>query len=457
MPNLVTLRTRRRSEKRARLEEDSDAESRGRAEADEEAEAQDDEEDDDDDEEADEDEEDEDDEEEEAVPTRRSRTRSRRARASSGESDTVYDGDTVEIDGRDYRIENDALVLPIDEAGERKIDAQGRLLGGRSYRVSPFTLPMRDDPERLYMLSIDVARASGFRDSAYFFRKNPLLHKIVLTFEEKDHLIATGRISGQLRARNVTMIAARSVFQQLGARIVLRGRHVTDDYYEHEARSEGKREGALISVPSIEDILRAERRRDADRDRGRRKDAATYRTVDPQGETVITTFGDSGQSPFERAAQWIQRRAALQRANITEENWMAEIARSVQTLNSELAEARRERLVAFSSASNAAPQPIAAPSDESEFLDFDDRAPWAKPPHAAEALRRARARARRQAAAREPPVGLYEPHTHTAHVSTDTQPTRSFCSRVDTVPHGVPPAKNLYTVEMGIGTWSSTT
>ena len=380
MPSLVTLRSRRRSEKRARIEEDSESESRGRDEVD------------DEDEDEEEDEADEDDEDaEEAVGTRRTRTRSRsrsrsrRSRASSAESDTMYDGDTAEVDGQEYRIENDALVLNTDPAGEQKVDAQGRLLGGRSYRVAPFSLPMRDDPERLYMLSIDVARASGFRDSAYFFRKNPLLHKIVLTFEEKDHLIATGRISGQLRARNVTMIAARSVFQQLGARIVLRGRHVTDDYYEADARAEGRREGAVVSVPSIDDIMRVERRRDADRERGRRRDAATYRTVDSQGDTVITTFGDAGQSPFERAAQWPQRRAALQRANITEENWMAEVARSAQALNSELSDARRERLVAFSSTSNAPAAP-AAPSDDTEYLNFDDRAPWEKPPHAAETV-----------------------------------------------------------------------
>lgn len=380
------------------------------------------------------------------------RPRRRSSRRAPSPSDS--DSSAVEIEGTEYRLEHDALVLPTDAAGETKVDAHGALLGGRTYRVAPFTLPMRDDPERLYMLSIDVARACGFRDSAYFFRKNPLLHKIVLSFDEKDHLIAAGRISGQLRARNVTMIAARSVFQQLGARIVQRGRHVTDDYYEADARADpARREGTLVSVPSIDDMLRVERRRDADRERGRRRDASTYTTIDAHGETVVTTFGDGGQSPFERAALWPQRRAALQRANVTEENWALETARSVQALNAELADARRERLVAFRGSgarvpsAPAPPMPAAEPAS-ADLLDMDDRPPWARPPHAADALRDARVRARRAAAAHEPPLGTYEPHTHMAHVAAATQPTRAFCTRTDA--RGAP---GVYAVTLGIGAW----
>ena len=189
--------------------------------------------------------------------------RRRAARAPESESeqeDEGEEGDTIEIDGREYHITDDQLSLDTDAAGETKIDASGHLQGGRTFRVPTFSLPTRSDPARQYMLSIDVARALGFRDSAYFFRKHPLLHKLVLSAEEKEALASDARLAGQLRVRNVTVVTARSVFQLVGARIITKGRMVLDDYYEALARKEGHREGALVSMPSIEGILRAERR-----------------------------------------------------------------------------------------------------------------------------------------------------------------------------------------------------
>ena len=99
------------------------------------------------------------------------RPRARRGRrvtprdATSEEDDAAdEDAEVVEVEGREYRIEDDALVLDTDPAGERKVDAAGHLQGGRTYRVPTFTSPERSDPNRLYMLSIDVARVLGFRD-----------------------------------------------------------------------------------------------------------------------------------------------------------------------------------------------------------------------------------------------------------------------------------------------------
>ncbi|WFD19893.1 chromatin structure-remodeling complex subunit RSC7 [Malassezia caprae] len=267
-------------------------------------------------------------------PRRRART-SRTPRDDTPRDDASEDAnvadDVVEIDGQEYRVEDDSLVLGTDDAGEKKIDAQGRLLGGRSYRIATLTSPERSDPERLYMLSIDVARVLGYRDSAYFFRKNPIFYKVFLTQDEKDTLVADGRLNSSLRTRNVSMVTARAVFMQMGARVVARGRMVTDDYYEAQARADGKKEGAPVAMPSLDDILRAERRRESDRERerGRRRpDASTYTTIDAQGETVVTTFGDAGHAPFERAESSAQRRALLQRADLSEDNWMAEYARS---------------------------------------------------------------------------------------------------------------------------------
>ncbi|PKI85399.1 chromatin structure-remodeling complex subunit RSC7 [Malassezia vespertilionis] len=394
--------------------------------------------------------------EQESVPVPRRRRPTRAASPSSGseagaDSTPAPDSDTVEVDGREYEIKDDQLALQPDPEGDKKVDAQGRLQGGRTYRVPTFTMPWSSDQERLYMLAIDVARALGFRDSAYFFRKHPLLHKISLSNEERERL-ATDRLAGtQLRVRNVTVVTARSVFQLVGARIVSRGRLVMDDYYESQARSEGHREGALVSMPSIEDILRAERRRESDRERerGRRKpDAATYTTIDPQGDAVVTTFGDAGHAPFERAGQWAQRRLALQRADITEENWMAAYARSAQSFNAELNEARRERLVAFpwfgtrSMAQAHVPpdeEGVAMQEDDEEHLLLDVRPPWERPTETHEARvakqRAAKQRHQQQRRARQPVLGVYEPHTHMPQLAKETQAEHARMQKVDDTPH----------------------
>lgn len=380
------------------------------------------------------------------------RKRRRAARAPESESeqeDEGEEGDTIEIDGREYHITDDQLSLDTDAAGETKIDASGHLQGGRTFRVPTFSLPTRSDHARQYMLSIDVARALGFRDSAYFFRKHPLLHKLVLSAEEKEALASDARLAGQLRVRNVTVVTARSVFQLVGARIITKGRMVLDDYYEALACKEGHREGALVSMPSIEGILRAERRRESDRerDRGRRRpDAATYTTVDPHGEAVVTTFGDAGHTPFERAGPWAQRRLALQRADLTEENWIAEYARGVASLNADLAESRRERRTALPHTGVRAPP--AAPLQDGaamhtvldEHILHDTRPPWERA-HDAEG---AAARAARQAAARaqqlrarraaEPPVGVFEPHTYRMQVARETQPVHAVHTKVHDAP-----------------------
>ena len=377
------------------------------------------------------------------APKRRRRT------ADDSESDAQdagEEGDTLEVDGREYAIADDQLTLDTDAAGEQKIDAQGRLLGGRTFRVPTFALPTRSDAERQYMLSIDVARALGFRDSAYFFRKHPLLHKLVLSAEEKEALAGDARVAGQLRVRNVTVVTARSVFQLVGARIVTKGRMVLDDYYEANARREGHREGALVSMPSIEGILRAERRRenDRERERGRRRpDAATYTTIDAQGEAVLTTFGDAGHTPFERAGPWAQRRLALQRADLTEENWLAEYARGVAALNADLAEGRRERLTALPNTGVRAP--LAAPLEDAaamqplddEHLLHDVRPPWERgADDAPRAARQAAARAERLRARREaePPVGVLEPHTYRMQVARDTQPLHARLTKLADAP-----------------------
>lgn len=91
---------------------------------------------------------------------------------------------------------------------------------GRRYKLSTFTSPMRGSTSKRYMLSIDAARAAGFRDSLYFFRRNPLVHKLSCSQVEKDHLIELGKLSTNLKSRAVTMVSARNVYKVMGAAFI---------------------------------------------------------------------------------------------------------------------------------------------------------------------------------------------------------------------------------------------
>lgn len=71
------------------------------------------------------------------------------------------------------------------------------------------------------MLSIDAARAAGFRDSLYFFRRNPTIHKLACTQSEKDMLIDAGKLSSNLKSRAVTIVSARNVFKVFGAQFIV--------------------------------------------------------------------------------------------------------------------------------------------------------------------------------------------------------------------------------------------
>ncbi|KAN0061500.1 chromatin structure-remodeling complex subunit RSC7 [Thecaphora frezii] len=357
---------------------------------------------------------------------------------------------TITIKGKVYRLDGDEVMLDSDPDGDKKIDAKGRLQGGRQYKAYNFTSELRDDPDRVYMLSIDAARAAGYRDSLYFFRRNPMIIKITLHQGEKDKLIEDGRLSGQLKSRNVTMVAARNVYKLHGAKFLSGGKAVIDDYFEAAARASGAKEGKTVGGMSMEE---QERKKEADRDRDRsrrRPDAFTFTTYDPQGEAVVTVFGDGGQTPFVRAGNWVSRKTFLQRAEITEENWMLEMARSVRGMNSELAETRRERLVAFPrfeegpTAADSATEVLDGEADPEEDEEAEnDRPPWereASPCEGVEASlkRRAAAAARLEARKRRgPPIGIYEPYTHMPHFNLNTQPTWAKLEKISPRPHFV--------------------
>ena len=103
--------------------------------------------------------------------------------------------------------------------GDTKIDADGNLLDGRQFKATSFTIPNRH-PTRKYMLAIDAARTSGFKDSLYYFRRNPLMWKLTLTQQEKDQLIEDGKLSAHLKSRSVTLVTARSAYKMHGAKMI---------------------------------------------------------------------------------------------------------------------------------------------------------------------------------------------------------------------------------------------
>lgn len=94
------------------------------------------------------------------------------------------------------------------------------LLLGRRFKANTFRLPNRHD-SRMYMLAIDAARTSGFRDSLYYFRRNPLAFKLNATQPEKEYLIAEGKLGSHLRTRSVTLITARSAYKMHGSKMIL--------------------------------------------------------------------------------------------------------------------------------------------------------------------------------------------------------------------------------------------
>ncbi|KAF2747997.1 nuclear localization protein-like protein NPL6 [Sporormia fimetaria CBS 119925] len=149
----------------------------------------------------------------------------------------------IDKEGTMADVVNDEVDLPEDPEGEEKVDKLGNLKGGRDYRVRVFTISGRGD--RLYMLSTEPARCCGFRDSYLFFTKHMKLHKIIIDDTEKRDLIDRDIIPHSYKGRAIGVVTARSVFREFGARIIIGGKKVIDDYYETAAKERGDVEGEL--------------------------------------------------------------------------------------------------------------------------------------------------------------------------------------------------------------------
>lgn len=182
------------------------------------------------------------------TPARRSRGGFRggggfRGRPKYGPKPQQSDRGPVDKDGVPLDVIDDEHALPIDQEGDAKVDKEGNLQDARKYRVRTFTIYGRGD--RLYMLSTEPARCTGFRDSYLFFAKHINLFKVVLDDEQKRDLISRDIMPNSYKGRSIGVVTARSVFREFGARIIIGGRRVTDDYYAQAARDKGFIEGEL--------------------------------------------------------------------------------------------------------------------------------------------------------------------------------------------------------------------
>lgn len=124
-----------------------------------------------------------------------------------------------------------------DEQGEKKVTSTGHLLANREYKCRTFFVPNRGD--KLFMLATECARVLGYRDSYLLFNKNRSLYKIIATQAEKEDLIQQEILPFSYRSRQIAIVTAKSMFRQFGARVIINGRRVRDDYWEGKARKQG--------------------------------------------------------------------------------------------------------------------------------------------------------------------------------------------------------------------------
>ncbi|TIB36746.1 hypothetical protein E3P84_00799 [Wallemia ichthyophaga] len=243
------------------------------------------------------------------------------------------------IGGNDYWYTEDELEIDDDVRGDQKVDMHGNLLGGRCYKMPTFTSSLRHDREKVYMLSIDAARGAGFKDSLYMFRRNLHLVKLTLEQDEKERLIGEGKLAANSRSRSVTIVAARNVYKLFGAKVLVNGKHVEDDYYEDRARrycADRKIEPGTICTVE---------------DEGQYDDLelAGLSNAGPNFGTKFLSRAvggwayDIGAALFSPATTYATKRALLGQ-NITHENWTSVYAREVRATNDEIAYLKRLRL-----------------------------------------------------------------------------------------------------------------
>ncbi|RSH87287.1 hypothetical protein EHS25_003196 [Saitozyma podzolica] len=281
---------------------------------------------------------------------RKSRSSARKkAPAADVTQESVAMDSTVTIKGKEYTVGDDELVLPDDPKGDTKVDAEGRLLGGREYKLVTFTSPTRRNPNRVYALTIDAARACGYTDSLAFLRRCPQVLKLGCNPDERQMLIDIGRVTGNLKHRMVTMVAVRNVFKLMGARVIKGGKWVTDDYYEDESLVKCAENGFTPYTQAVDDDIIANaisqmqpQGRPPAHDREPAKSSFSLAPFYTLGGPT-THFAGNGADPWSEAG-WGNKRAKLRGQGVSEEDWMLRTAEETRKVDGQLREYREERL-----------------------------------------------------------------------------------------------------------------
>ncbi|TFK75645.1 hypothetical protein BDN72DRAFT_757327 [Pluteus cervinus] len=340
------------------------------------------------------------------------------------------------IQGGVYVIDGDEFVTESNPKGDEKIDQWGNLLGGRQFKASTFILPNRH-PHRRYMLAIDAARTSGFRDSLYYFRRNLLAFKLNATQPEKDYLISEGKLGSHLRTRSVTLVTARSAFKLHGAKTILDGRWITDDYYEEKVlediTAKGIKAGDLVGelpdpnakahtddASALNAVAAGSSKTDRSGGGG-----GIYRAGGP-----TTIFGGSGWGPYSDGPLNAVRKSLLSRDGVAEENWMWMMSMRVLEADEEWAKWRKESLKVNGAESVAEAGPSGI-SEKPEFKQSGLRQDITKEEGEEQDVSgkgKGPAKPKRKRVTFESnpsPLGVYEPHSSLIHYRDDTQPTSS--------------------------------
>lgn len=273
------------------------------------------------------------------------------------------------------------------------------------------------------MLAIDAARASGFRDSLYFFRRNPLALKLSATQPEKEFLISAGKLGAHLKTRSVTLVTARSAYKLHGAKMILGmllffaakptqnllflaidGRWVTDDYYESKCLTEitekGLKPGDLVG--ELPDPLGVSSQTAPS---GQQPTTSTSSGIYRAGGPT-TIFGGTGWGPFSDGPHSAVRKSLLTREGLTEENWMFEAARRVGDAGEEWTRMRRKARVACGGILGDGLDK--GKGKEVQVAEGEEKRGATEELEGAE-------RKRSRAEDSQYPLGVYEPHTGLVH------------------------------------------
>ncbi|KAI9796243.1 MAG: hypothetical protein M1833_006412 [Piccolia ochrophora] len=228
----------------------------------------------------------------------------------------------IDKEGNMMDVIDDEVAMPEDPEGETKVDKMGHLQDGREYRCRTFTILGRGD--RLYMLSTEPARCIGFRDSYLFFQKHKQLFKIIIDEPAKRDLIDRTLIPHSYKGRAIGVVTARSVFREFGARIIVGGKKVFDEYKVREAKERGDRKGELADP---NDKLPRP---------GEKYNQNQY-VAWHGASSVYHSGGPSIPLPTGKVVDPKKRKVV-----VTDVNWMLEHAREASRFNSSLVTARRQ-------------------------------------------------------------------------------------------------------------------